>query len=57
MHPHNLVFYPATLRRLVEGTGATHIGAELAVGFDRVTDNPVGLGGPWTISRRPTGSS
>ncbi|HWM35523.1 MAG TPA: sugar phosphate isomerase/epimerase [Streptomyces sp.] len=29
MHPHNLVFNPATLRRLVECTEATHIGAEL----------------------------
>ncbi|MET7802739.1 sugar phosphate isomerase/epimerase family protein, partial [Streptomyces decoyicus] len=29
MHPHNLVFNPATLKRLVERTGATHIGAEL----------------------------
>ena len=29
MHPHNIVFNPATLRRLVERTGATHIGAEL----------------------------
>ncbi|MFF1736326.1 sugar phosphate isomerase/epimerase family protein [Streptomyces sp. NPDC058247] len=29
MHPHNLVFNPATLRRLVERTEATHIGAEL----------------------------
>lgn len=25
--------------------------------FDRVTDNPVGLGGPWTLNRWPTGSS
>ncbi|MDI3387838.1 sugar phosphate isomerase/epimerase [Streptomyces sp. B-S-A8] len=29
MHPHNLVFNPATLRRLVERTEARHIGAEL----------------------------
>jgi sugar phosphate isomerase/epimerase len=29
MHPHNLVFNPATLRRLVERTGARAIGAEL----------------------------
>ncbi|MGA5298835.1 sugar phosphate isomerase/epimerase family protein [Nucisporomicrobium flavum] len=29
MHPHNLVFNPATLRRLVEQTNATHIGAEM----------------------------
>jgi sugar phosphate isomerase/epimerase len=29
MHPHNLVFNPPTLERLVERTGATHIGAEL----------------------------
>jgi sugar phosphate isomerase/epimerase len=29
MHPHNLVFNPATLKRLVERTGATHIGAEM----------------------------
>ncbi len=29
MHPQNLVFNPATLRRLVERTGATHVGAEL----------------------------
>ncbi len=29
MHPHNVVFNPATLRRLVERTGATHVGAEL----------------------------
>jgi sugar phosphate isomerase/epimerase len=29
MHPHNLVFNPPTLRRLVEQTGATHIGAEM----------------------------
>ena len=29
MHPHNLVFNPATLVRLIERTGATHIGAEM----------------------------
>jgi sugar phosphate isomerase/epimerase len=29
MHPHNLVFNPPTLQRLVEQTNATHIGAEL----------------------------
>jgi sugar phosphate isomerase/epimerase len=29
MHPHNLVFNPATLQRLVEQTHATHIGAEM----------------------------
>lgn len=29
MHPHNLVFNPATLVRLVKLTGATHIGAEM----------------------------
>lgn len=29
MHPHNLVFNPATLLRLIERIGATHIGAEM----------------------------
>ena len=29
MHPHNLVFSPVTLERLVELTGATHVGAEM----------------------------
>jgi len=29
MHPHNIVFNPATLQRLVEQTNATHIGAEM----------------------------
>jgi sugar phosphate isomerase/epimerase len=29
MHPHNLVFNPPTLQRLVEQTNATHVGAEL----------------------------
>lgn len=29
MHPHNLVFNPATLERLVETIGATNIGAEM----------------------------
>jgi len=29
MHPHNLVFNPPTLQRLVEQTHATHIGAEM----------------------------
>jgi sugar phosphate isomerase/epimerase len=29
MHPHNLVFNPPTLERLVERTGATHVGAEM----------------------------
>jgi sugar phosphate isomerase/epimerase len=29
MHPHNLVFSPVTLRRLIELTGATHLGAEM----------------------------
>ncbi|MFG1606592.1 sugar phosphate isomerase/epimerase family protein [Actinoplanes sp. NPDC049265] len=29
MHPHNLVFNPPTLERLVERTNATHVGAEL----------------------------
>ena len=29
MHPQNLVFNPATMSRLVERTGATHLGAEM----------------------------
>ena len=29
MHPHNVVYNPATLLRLVESIGATHVGAEL----------------------------
>ncbi|MDX6256735.1 MAG: hypothetical protein QOJ11_3069 [Frankiales bacterium] len=29
MHPQNLVFNPPTLERLVERTGATHVGAEM----------------------------
>jgi sugar phosphate isomerase/epimerase len=29
MHPHNLVFSPVTLEKLVELTGATHVGAEM----------------------------
>jgi sugar phosphate isomerase/epimerase len=29
MHPQNLVFNPATMVRLVERTGATHVGAEM----------------------------
>ncbi len=29
MHPHNLVFNPPTLQRLVEQTNATHVGAEM----------------------------
>jgi sugar phosphate isomerase/epimerase len=29
MHPHNLVFNPATLERLVDRVGATHVGAEM----------------------------
>ena len=29
MHPHNLVFNPATMKRLVQRTGGTHVGAEL----------------------------
>jgi sugar phosphate isomerase/epimerase len=29
MHPQNLVFNPATLVRLIERTGATHVGAEM----------------------------
>ena len=29
MHPHNVVFNPATLERLIEQTGSTHLGAEL----------------------------
>ena len=29
MHPQNLVFNPPTLKRLVEKTGATHVGAEM----------------------------
>jgi sugar phosphate isomerase/epimerase len=29
MHPQNLVFNPATMQRLVEETGATHLGAEM----------------------------
>jgi len=29
MHPHNVVYNPATLLRLVEAIGATHVGAEL----------------------------
>jgi len=29
MHPHNLVFNPPTLLRLIEQTGATHVGAEM----------------------------
>ncbi|WP_461163095.1 sugar phosphate isomerase/epimerase family protein [Arthrobacter sp. R4-81] len=29
MHPHNIVFNPATLLRLIERTDATHVGAEM----------------------------
>jgi sugar phosphate isomerase/epimerase len=29
MHPHNIVYNPATLLRLAESIGATHVGAEL----------------------------
>ena len=29
MHPQNLVFNPPTLKRLVDETGATHVGAEM----------------------------
>jgi sugar phosphate isomerase/epimerase len=29
MHPHNLVFSPVTLEKLVDLTGATHLGAEM----------------------------
>ena len=29
MHPHNLVFSPVTLRKLVDLTGAASIGAEM----------------------------
>lgn len=29
MHPHNLVYNPATLERLIESAGSTHIGAEM----------------------------
>lgn len=29
MHPHNVVFNPATLERLVSEVGATHVGAEM----------------------------
>jgi sugar phosphate isomerase/epimerase len=29
MHPHNLVYNPATLVRLIDSTGAEHVGAEL----------------------------
>lgn len=29
MHPHNLVYNPATLLRLIERVGSTHIGAEM----------------------------
>jgi sugar phosphate isomerase/epimerase len=29
MHPHNLVFSPITLTKLIELTGATHVGAEM----------------------------
>ncbi len=29
MHPHNIVFNPPTLQRLVSETGATHVGAEM----------------------------
>jgi sugar phosphate isomerase/epimerase len=29
MHPHNIVFNPPTLQRLVEQTNATHVGAEM----------------------------
>ncbi|MET8249400.1 sugar phosphate isomerase/epimerase [Streptomyces sp. NPDC005202] len=100
MRPHNLVFNPATLKRLVKRTNARHIGAEMDPShlfwqgidpvaaikdlgplvfhaaakdtrinercringvlddrFTRVTDNPVGLGGLWTLNRWPTESS
>ncbi|MGD6741730.1 sugar phosphate isomerase/epimerase family protein [Streptomyces sp. BH106] len=100
MHPQNLVFNPATLKRLVQRTAAHHIGAELDPShlfwqgidpiaaiedlgplvfhaaakdtrindrcrvngvlddrFTRVTENPIGLGGGWTLNRWPTESS
>jgi len=100
MHPQNLVFNPATLKRLVEAVGATHIGAEMdpshlfwqgidpvaavewlgslvfhaaakdtrinaacrihGVLDDRFTripaeQNPLGLGGRYTVTRWPQG--
>ncbi|MEU7304904.1 sugar phosphate isomerase/epimerase [Streptomyces sp. NPDC007189] len=100
MHPHNLVFNPATLKRLVERVEARHIGAEMDPShlfwqgidpvaaiedlgplvfhaaakdtrinercrvngvlddrFTRVTENPVGLGGRWTLNTWPAESS
>ncbi|MEU9289510.1 sugar phosphate isomerase/epimerase [Streptomyces sp. NPDC048275] len=100
MHPHNLVFNPATLKRLVERVGATHIGAEMDPShlfwqgidpvaaiedlgplvfhaaakdtrinercrvngvlddrFTRVTEDPLGLGGHWTLNAWPAESS
>ena len=100
MHPHNLVYNPATLERLVERTGAHNIGAEMDPShlfwqgidpiaaiehlgelvfhaaakdtrineqaringvlddrFTRVTENPVSLGGKYTLNQWPTGSS
>src|SRR3954464_10100150 len=50
MHPHNLVFSPVTLTKLIELTGATHVGAEMDPshlmwqGMD---------GGPWIRPRGP----
>jgi sugar phosphate isomerase/epimerase len=103
MHPHNLVFNPATLERLVAETGATNVGAELDPShlfwqgidpvaaverlgglvyhaaakdtrineqnrrihgvlddrFQRVPpeDNPIGLGGRYTLNRWPADPS
>lgn len=103
MHPHNLVFNPATLERLVTETDATHVGAEMdpshlfwqgidpvaavehlgelvlhaAAKDTRINDqnrrihgvlddrfrrvpaeeNPVGLGGRYTLNRWPEDAS
>jgi len=102
MHPHNLVYNPATLKRLVERTNATHVGAEMdpshlfwqqidpikavedlgelvyvaaakdtlvlpaaavngvlddRFGWIPPEDNPVGLGGRYTVTQWPSNPS
>ncbi len=59
MHPHNLVFSPVTLRRLVDLVGATNVGAEMDPshlmwqGMDVVGVHP--LAGPAGVPRRGQG--
>jgi len=60
MHPHNLVYNPATMERLATEINATHVGAEMDPShlfWQGIDPTLVNLGGKYTLSQWPENAS